>query len=74
MIKQLDLWDEVPKELHREFEARNGLGPFESNPDVIRRHFDCVNYNACLTYVTNTNWRSFSCAGCHRAKNIGWKE
>jgi len=34
-----------------------------SIPNPVR-HFDCENYETCLSLTAALNWQSFTCAGC----------
>jgi len=69
--EQWNLWDFVGRATSKETEARNKMGPFRLSVDdnVIPRHMDCGNYDACLSYASKHRWPSFGCDGCRRTQH-----
>jgi len=66
--EQWNLWDHVARERSLRHDRENAVGPFRLYPEdnIIPRHMDCVNYEACLSFASKQRWDSFSCEGCRK--------
>ena len=65
---QLTIWQHKELRDVRRHDELNGLGPYELfTTENICRHFDCANYDGCLTFAAANRWASFSCEGCRKA-------
>ena len=62
MVRQLQVWDAYDEQ------RTSDIGPFDlgKTPDAIPRHFECGNYDACLSFAAHNAWDSFGCDGCRR--------
>lgn len=48
-------------------DAVNMVGPFKTEEQEVKKHINCTNYDACVSYAARHRWEAFSCEGCRKA-------
>jgi len=75
--EQLSLWDSHREGREKAKGLENRFGPFqvqesETSEDVslIKRNFECSNYDKCLSFASKNLWGSFTCEGCRKTGRV----